>query len=226
MFAEFGDAVTAVRNDVSDLDGLDQLFSVIAARGQGLDIVVANAGGGTFTTLETLTPAGFDETFNSNVRGTVFTVQKALPLLNRGASIAVTGSTSTARAAQAFGVYSASKAALRQFVRVWAVELADREIRVNNIIPGPTETPGLKGLASDPAAAQQLLADEAARVPLGRLGRPTEGAEGVLFLVSDRQASSPAARCSSMAERLRSDRHTLRTSDPVVGQQLDQESVS
>jgi NAD(P)-dependent dehydrogenase (short-subunit alcohol dehydrogenase family) len=182
---ELGPAVTALRNDVSDVAGLDELYRAISARQEGLDIVVANAGVGTLATLEELTPDSFDETFASNVRGTVFTVQKALPLLNPGASIVVTGSTSTMRATEGFGVYSASKAALRQFVRVWAVELADRGLRVNTVVPGPTETPGLRGVAPNPSEAQRFLDGEAARVPLHRLGRPDEVADAVVFLASD-----------------------------------------
>jgi NAD(P)-dependent dehydrogenase (short-subunit alcohol dehydrogenase family) len=118
--------MTPVRGDVANLDDLDLLYTTIKTAAKRLDIVVANAGGGTFATLEQLTPDEFDQTFSSNVRGTVFTVQKALPLLNDGASIVVTGSTSPARATNAFGAYSASKAAIAQFVRVGAIELADR----------------------------------------------------------------------------------------------------
>jgi NAD(P)-dependent dehydrogenase (short-subunit alcohol dehydrogenase family) len=185
LAAALGPAVTAIRADASNLADLDTLYEAIESAGSRLDIVVANAGGGTFATLEDLTPDGFDETFGSNVRGTVFTVKKALPLLNDGGSIIVTGSTSASHAVSAFGVYSASKAAIAQFVRVWAMELADRRIRVNTLVPGPTQTPGLAGLAATPAESQRLLAEEAARVPLRRLGQPSEIAAGALFLASD-----------------------------------------
>jgi NAD(P)-dependent dehydrogenase (short-subunit alcohol dehydrogenase family) len=185
LAAELGSAVTAIRADASNLAELDNLYEAIESAGSRLDIVVANAGGGTFATLEDLTPDSFDETFGSNVRGTVFTVKKALRLLNDGGSIIVTGSTSASHAISAFGVYSASKAAIAQFVRVWAMELADRRIRVNTLVPGPTETPGLAGLAATPAESQRLLAGEAARVPLRRLGQPSEIAAGALFLASD-----------------------------------------
>lgn len=184
LAAELGDRVSPIRSDISDLDDLDRLYAAIAERGNGLDVLVANAGGGTFAALADLDPDAFDHTFGINVRGTVFTVQKALPLLNSGASIVVTGSSSAARATASFGVYSASKAAIRQFSRVWAVELAERGIRVNTVTPGPTETPGLAGLASDPDESRALLEQEARRVPLGRLGRPSEIAEAVLFLSS------------------------------------------
>jgi NAD(P)-dependent dehydrogenase (short-subunit alcohol dehydrogenase family) len=182
-----GEHVTAVRGDVSDLDDLDRLYAVVRERGAGLDVLFANAGGGAFASLEELTPDQFDETFSINVRGTVFTVQKALPLLNRGASIIVTGSTSASRGVPAFGVYSASKAAVYQFARVWAAELAGRGIRVNTIVPGPTETPGLLGLAP-PGQEQSLLDAEAARLSLGRPGRPQEIANGALFLASDQSS--------------------------------------
>jgi NAD(P)-dependent dehydrogenase (short-subunit alcohol dehydrogenase family) len=119
-----------------------------------------------------------------NVRGTVFTVQKALPLLNPGASIVITGSSSASRGAAGFGVYSASKAAIRQFTRVWAAELAPRGIRVNTITPGPTDTPGLRGIAADPDQVQPLLDSMASRVPLARVADPAEIANAVLFLAS------------------------------------------
>ncbi|HEX8519851.1 MAG TPA: SDR family oxidoreductase [Pseudonocardia sp.] len=184
---ELGERVTAVRGDVSDLDDLDRLYAVIEARGTGLDVLFANAGGGAFGRLEDLTPEQFDTTFSINVRGTVFTVQKALPLLNPGASIIVTGSTSASRGTPAFGVYSASKAAVYQFARTWAAELAGRGIRVNSIVPGPTETPGLIGLAA-PGEGRALIDSLATGLPLGRAGRPEEIANGALFLASDQSS--------------------------------------
>lgn len=186
--AAIGDHATGIRGDVSDLDDLDRVFATITARGSGLDVLFVNAGGGRFATLADLTPEGFDETFGTNVRGTVFTVQKALPVLNTGASVVVTGSTAASKGAPSFGVYSASKAALRSFTRTWAAELTDRGIRVNAVVPGPTETPGLSGLAPDPAQAPGLLTMLAGNVPLGRLGRPEEIANAVLFLASDQSS--------------------------------------
>jgi NAD(P)-dependent dehydrogenase (short-subunit alcohol dehydrogenase family) len=183
-----GDHATGLRGDVADLDDLDRVFATIAARGQGLDVLFVNAGGGRFATLEELTPEGFDETFGINVRGTVFTVQKALPVLNDGASVVITGSTAASKGSPAFGVYSATKAALRSFTRTWAAELSGRQIRVNTIAPGPTDTPGLSGLAPDPAQAPGLLTMLAGNVPLGRLGRPEEIADAVLFLASDQSS--------------------------------------
>ncbi|AWB92254.1 SDR family oxidoreductase [Aeromicrobium chenweiae] len=186
--AALGENVTGIRGDVADLDDLDRVFTTIAARGQGLDILFVNAGGGAFATLEELTPEGFDETFRVNVRGTVFTVQQALPVLVDGASVVIAGSAAASKGNPAFGVYAATKAALRSFTRTWAAELAGRQIRVNVIAPGPINTPGLAGLAPDPSQAQGLLDMLAGNVPLGRIGLPDEIANAVLFLASD-QAS-------------------------------------
>lgn len=186
--AALGENATGIRGDVSNLDDLDQVFAAITKRGQGLDILFVNAGGGAFATLEELTPEDFDATFGVNVRGTVFTVQKALPTLTDGASVIITGSTAASKGNPAFGVYAASKAALRSFTRTWAAELAGRKIRVNAIAPGPTNTPGLSGLAPDPSQAQGLLDMLAGNVPLGRLAHPDEIANAVLFLASE-QAS-------------------------------------
>lgn len=171
-----------VVGDVSDPADLDRLFATIADAGAGLDVLFANAGGGDMAPLAELTPESFDRTFGINVRGTVFTVQKALPLLNPGASIVVTGSSSAHSGVAGFGVYSASKAALRQFVRVWAAELAPRGVRVNALVPGPTDTPGLRGLAPD--AAEEMLEGMAASTALGRVGSVDEVAAAALFLAS------------------------------------------
>ncbi len=185
---ELGADATAVQGDVSDLDDLDRVFDAVRAYGHGLDVLFANAGGGAFAGLAELTPAQFDETFDINVRGTVFTVQKALAVLNPGASVILTGSTSASKGIAAFGVYAASKAALSSFTRTWAAELSGRGIRVNTIVPGPTDTPGLRGLASQPDEAPQLLAQLAAGVPLGRLGSTDEISNAVTFLASDQSS--------------------------------------
>lgn len=186
--AALGPSATPVRGDVADLDDLTRIFDLVAQRGHGLDVLFANAGGGAFSPLEKLTPADFDETFGINVRGTVFTVQKALAVLNEGASIILTGSTSASKGTVAFGVYAASKAALSSFARTWAAELSERRIRVNTVIPGPTDTPGLRGLAPHPDQASQLLEQMAAGVPLGRIGTTDEIANAVLFLASDQSS--------------------------------------
>jgi NAD(P)-dependent dehydrogenase (short-subunit alcohol dehydrogenase family) len=186
--ATIGHGAVGVPSDVADPADLDRLFARIAAAGRGLDVVVANAGGGEFAALGDITPEQYAGTFDSNVRGTLLTVQKALPLLNPGASIVLVGSDSTLRGDPAFTVYAASKAAVRQFARTWAIELAGRGIRVNTLVPGATETPGLRGLAPDDTAAAAMLEGMAAGVPLGRLARPAEIAAGALFLASDQSS--------------------------------------
>ena len=180
---DLGPRATAVRTDISDTADLDRLFDRIKQDGHGLDVVFANAGGGQFAALDELTPEEFDRTFTTNVRGTVFTVQKALPLLNDSASIVVTGSASAHRGIPSFGLYTASKAALSQFVRVWAAELSPRGIRVNTIVPGPTDTPGLRGLSPDYQDA--MLKQMAEATALGRVAEAEEIAAAVLFLASD-----------------------------------------
>jgi NAD(P)-dependent dehydrogenase (short-subunit alcohol dehydrogenase family) len=186
--AWIGSGAVGVQSDVSDLADLDRLFAEIAAAGRGLDVVLANAGGGEFAALGEISPEHYAGTFDTNVRGTLFTVQKALPLLNDGASIVLTGSTATLHGTPAFGVYAASKAAIHSFARTWAVELAGRGIRVNTLVPGSTETPGLVGLAPDDAAATAMLEGMAAGIPLRRLARPEEIAAGALFLASDQSS--------------------------------------
>jgi NAD(P)-dependent dehydrogenase (short-subunit alcohol dehydrogenase family) len=177
-----GPRAVPVRSDVSDPQDLDRLCDVGAADGSGLDVVFANAGGGELATIEEITREGLERTFAINVGGTVFTVQKALPLLNPGATIVVTGSSSAHRGSPGFGVYSASKAALRQFVRVWAAELAPRGVRVNIVVPGPTDTPGLRGLTSDEASVAALLRQQADNTTLARVADADEVASAVLFL--------------------------------------------
>ncbi len=175
-----------VQSDVSNPDELDSLAAQIGEHGKGLDVLFANAGGGDYATLAEVTPQHYRDNFDRNVGGTVFTVQKMLPLLNDGASIVLTGSTAPAKGIPAFGLYAASKAAIRSLGRTWAAELVDRKIRVNTIIPGPIRTPGLEGLA--PSEGQQELDGWAAQVPMKRLGDPDEIATAVLFLVSDQSS--------------------------------------
>ncbi len=185
--ASIGDAATGVQGDITDADDLHRLAEAIAARGRGLDVLFANAGGGEFATLEAETPEHLAATLNRNVGGTVFTVQAMLPLLNEGASIVLAGSTSASAGVPSFGAYAASKAAIRSLGRTWAAELVARKVRVNTVVPGPVETPGLRGLA--PTEQQQALEDgEAATVPMGRVGRPDEIASAVLFLASDQSS--------------------------------------
>lgn len=179
-----GNAV-GIRSDVSRLDELDRLYDVIQRHASHIDILVANAGGGSFQPIGQVTEEEFDKTFAINVKGTLFTVQKALPLLRDGASVILTSSTSTTRALPAFSVYAATKAAIRNFARHWIVDLKERRIRVNAISPGPTRTPGLQGLTSTEQEWQALESQLAAQVPLGRIADPREIGAVAAFLASD-----------------------------------------
>jgi NAD(P)-dependent dehydrogenase (short-subunit alcohol dehydrogenase family) len=185
---KIGAGVTGIQSDVSDPADLDRLYAAVAAEGLRIDVLFANAGGGEFGRLEEVTERHFDQTFDVNVRGTLFTVQKALPLLKDGASVILTSSTAATSGAESFGVYAASKAAIRSFARTWANELKGRGIRVNAISPGPTDTPGITGLAPDKEQAGRLKGFLAGQVPLGRMAFPEEIAEAVLFLATDRSS--------------------------------------
>lgn len=179
-----GNGATGVRSDITSQDDLDALFEVINARGAGLDVLFANAGGGEFAALGDITHEHLAQTFDRNVGGTVFTVQTMLPLLNPGASVVLTGSTAAYNGTPSFSAYAASKAAVRSLGRTWAAELVDRGIRVNTLVPGPVATPGLAELAP-PDEQQALLDAQAAAVPMKRIGRPEEIAAVVVFLASD-----------------------------------------
>lgn len=174
-----GSNVTAVQGDVAKLADLDRLFETITAGHGQLDVVFANAGTGEVGVLGAISSEQFDRTFNVNVRGTLFTVQKALPLLRPGASIILTGSIAAVKGLPGFDVYSASKAAIRSFVRTWTMELKDRKIRANIISPGTIDTPILAGLP------REAIAQIVATIPMGRMGTADEIAEAALFLASD-----------------------------------------
>jgi NAD(P)-dependent dehydrogenase (short-subunit alcohol dehydrogenase family) len=183
--AAIGNGAVGVRGDVSQLADLDHLYDVVQQHGVQIDILVANAGGGSFQPLGAITEEEFDRTFGLNVKATLFTVQKALPLLRDGASVILTGSTASVRALPAFSVYGATKAAIRNFARHWILDLKDRHIRVNTIAPGATRTPGLQGLANTDEEWQALEGGLTAQIPLGRLADPREIGRAAVFLASD-----------------------------------------
>lgn len=178
--------VTAVQGDVSNLADLDRLYDNIKQKAGRVDILFANAGGGEFAPLGSITEEHFDKAFNINVKGLLFTVQKALPLLPDGSSIILNASIVSIKGLENFSVYSATKAAVRSFARTWTVDLKQRKIRVNAISPGPIETPIVDGLATDlKVDPAQLKAGLIAGVPLGRMGTPDEIAKAAVFLASD-----------------------------------------
>ena len=182
---EIGRNVTGVQGDVSDLDDLDRLFAKIKQVKGRLDIVFANAGTAKYAPLGEITEEFFDSLFDVNVKGLLFTVQKALPLLKDGASIVLCASVVASKGLPSNSVYSATKAAVRSFARTWATDLRSRRIRVNAVSPGSTDTPGLNELLGSSEAGQQRLKMISNVVPLGRLGRPDEIANAVVFLASD-----------------------------------------
>jgi len=180
-----GKNVTGVQGDVSNLADLDRLCAIVKEQKGRIDVLFANAGGGEFAALGEITEEHFDKTFATNVKGTLFTVQKALPLLKDGASVILTGSTTEVTGGPSFSVYSASKAAIRNFARSWILDLAPRKIRVNVLVPGATSTPGWHGLATSEEASKEMIKFVQTTTPLGRLGDPAETASAALFLASD-----------------------------------------
>ena len=183
--AEVGGDARGVQGDVSDLSDLDRLYDIVSKEAGRIDVLFANAGGGEFAALPEVTEQHYDRTFATNVKGTLFTVQKALPLLRDGASVILTGSTAGSTGGPSFSVYSASKAAIRNFARSWIQDLAPRRIRVNVLVPGATSTPGLHGLSQTEEQNRAFVAAMEAASPLGRMGSPDEIASAALFLASD-----------------------------------------
>lgn len=177
--------VTAVRGDASNLDDLDRLFAQIKQEKGRLDVVFANAGGGSFAPLGAITEELYNQTFNTNVKGVLFTVQKALPLIPDGGSIILNASIVSIKGMPAFSVYSATKAAVRSFARSWTTDLKDRKIRVNVVSPGPIDTPIIDGLVETEEQRQGIRTQLASMVPLGRMGRPDEIGKAAVFLASD-----------------------------------------
>jgi NAD(P)-dependent dehydrogenase (short-subunit alcohol dehydrogenase family) len=184
--AAIGGNASGIQADSAKMADLNRLYSQVKADAGRIDILFANAGGGSNLPLGSITEEQYDDTFGRNVKGVLFTVQKALPLLVDGASVILTGSTASIVAMPAFSVYGASKAALRSLARHWTLDLKERRIRVNVLSPGPTKTPGLLDLAGDDRAAQQGMLDQmASELPLGRVADPEEIASAALFLASD-----------------------------------------
>jgi len=183
--ASIGGNVTTVTGDVTRLEDLDRLYAVVKEEHGHIDVLFANAGWGEVAPLPVASEAHFDKTFDLNAKGQFFTVQKALPLFKDGGSIILNSSVSNVMGVPAFGVYAASKAAVRSFARSWTVELKDRKIRVNTVSPGPIDTEALAKAGLTPEQADQAAAEFVTQVPLGRRGKPEEIAAAVVFLASD-----------------------------------------
>jgi NAD(P)-dependent dehydrogenase (short-subunit alcohol dehydrogenase family) len=182
---EIGSNVTGIQGDVSNLGDLDRLFAQIKREKGRLDIVFANAGVAKYAPLGKITEELYDSIFSINVKGLLFTVEKALPLLPDGASIVLNASIVASKGLASNSVYSATKAAVRSFARTWTTDLTDRRSRVNAVSPGSTDTPGLSELLASSETGQHRLKMISNSVPLGRLGTPDEIAKAVVFLASD-----------------------------------------
>lgn len=182
---EIGSNLTAVQGDASNLDDLDRLFAQIKREKGKLDIVFANAGAAKYAPLGSITEELYDSIFNINVKGLLFTVQKALPLMSDGGAIVLNASIVASKGFAANSVYSATKAAVRSFARTWTTDLKDRRIRVNAVSPGTIDTPGLRDLLASSAVGEERKKIISTAVPVGRFGRPEEIAKAVVFLASD-----------------------------------------
>ena len=177
--------ITGIQGDVSNLADLDRLYAMVKEKKGRIDILFANAGIGEFAPLGKISEAHFDKTFGINVKGLLFTVQKALPLFQDGGSIILNASIAASKGVEASSVYSATKAAVRSFARTWTVELKQRKIRVNVISPGPIDTPIFSSVLQTEEQIEQLKTSLVSGVPMGRMGSPDELAKAVSFLASD-----------------------------------------
>ncbi|AMO63230.1 dehydrogenase of uncharacterised specificity, short-chain alcohol dehydrogenase like protein [Mycolicibacterium phlei] len=185
---EIGDNAVGVRGDVTEPEDLDRLYRVVADHGRGIDVLFANAAVIDVARLGEITEQHLDYLLDIDFKGLVFTVQKALPLLNDGASVILNSSNANAKGSDAYGVYAAIKAAVRSLARTWASELRDKGIRVNAVSPGATDTPGLEAFAHQLLPGPDALEEFdqlTAAIPMGRRGEPDEVANAVLFLASD-----------------------------------------
>jgi NAD(P)-dependent dehydrogenase (short-subunit alcohol dehydrogenase family) len=194
--ALIGDGLITVAGDITNSADLDRLFATVLGQAGGLDILVANSGRVEPEELGKITEENFDRTFELNARATLFTVQKALPLIRNGGSVILVGSIAGYLGIPGYSTYSATKAALRSYTRTWTREFNDRGIRFNTLSPGPIDTPIMDGQADSVEAANEIKAQFAAAVPLKRLGRPEEIASAALFLASDESSFVAGAELS------------------------------
>ena len=183
--SEIGKNITGIQSDVSNLAELDKLYNIVKEQKGHIDILFANAGIGEFAPLGEISEEHFDKIFGINVKGLLFTVQKALPLFQEGSSIILNASIAASKGIEAFSVYNATKAAVRSFARTWTVDLRHKKIRVNAVSPGPIDTPAVEGLVQNKEEVEQLKKNLIIAVPMSRMGNPEEVAKAVSFLASD-----------------------------------------
>jgi NAD(P)-dependent dehydrogenase (short-subunit alcohol dehydrogenase family) len=181
--ASIGSNAAAIQGDTANLADLDRIYATVGAQAGRIDVLAVSAGVYEFGTFGEITEEHFDRTFNTNVRGLLFAVQKALPLMSRGSSVILIGSMVSIKGFASCSVYNASKAAVRSFARTWIVDLKERDIRINVLSPGYTDTPGLSHFMTDEEKASAV-----ASVPLGRLGTPDDLGKAAVFLACDDSA--------------------------------------